>query len=105
MFARADPDAPEEWEILIRLTGLCTGTPAEDVDVAAIDDGFFDYMAFTQGLDGAEIRTNYDHGGPERMLDLTLRTGPFGDRYGQNPDGLTLDKLKAQPERRSTSVR
>ena len=45
---------PEEWEILIRLTGLCTGTPAEDVDVAAIDDGFFDYMAFTQGLDGAD---------------------------------------------------
>jgi len=97
VFARADPDAPEEWEILIRLTGLCTGTPAEDVDVAAIDDGFFDYMAFTQGLDGAEIRTNYDHGGPERILDLTLRTGPFGDRYGQNPDGLTLDKLKTQP--------
>ena len=54
--ARRNPDRPQEWEILIRLTGLCTGTPAEDVDVAAIDDGFFDYMAFTQGLDGAEIR-------------------------------------------------
>lgn len=72
-----DPgDRPHEWEILIRLTGLCTGTPAEDVDVAAIDDGFFDYLAFTRGLDGAEIRKLYEHGGPERMLDLTLRTGP-----------------------------
>jgi anaerobic selenocysteine-containing dehydrogenase len=97
VFAPEEPDRPQEWEILIRLTGLCTGTPAEDVDVAAIDDGFFDYMAFTQGLDGAEIRKQYDHGGPERILDLTLRTGPFGDRYGENPDGLTLDKLKAQP--------
>ena len=49
-----DPgDRPHEWEILIRLTGLCTGTPAEDVDVAAIDDGFFDYLAFTRGVDGA----------------------------------------------------
>ena len=78
--------------------GLCTGTPAEDVDVAAIDDGFFDYMAFTQGLDGATIRegTTTD-GGPERILDLTLRTGPFGDRYGEHPDGLTLEKLKAEP--------
>ncbi|MGA8545223.1 MAG: molybdopterin-dependent oxidoreductase [Mycobacterium sp.] len=93
-----DPgDRPHEWEILIRLTGLCTGTPAEDVDVAAIDDGYFDYLAFTQGLDGAEIRKLYDHGGPERMLDLTLRTGPFGDRYGQNPGGLTLEMLKANP--------
>ncbi|OBI90716.1 molybdopterin dinucleotide-binding protein [Mycobacterium sp. 1245805.9] len=93
-----DPgDRPHEWEILIRLTGLCTGTPAEDVDVAAIDDGFFDYLAFTQGVDGAEIRKLYEHGGPERMLDLTLRTGPFGDQYGKNPGGLTLDLLKANP--------
>lgn len=93
-----DPgDRPHEWEILIRLTGLCTGTPAEDVDVAAIDDGFFDYLAFTRGLDGAEIRKLYEHGGPERMLDLTLRTGPFGDQYGKNPGGLTLDLLKANP--------
>ncbi|WAC89187.1 molybdopterin-dependent oxidoreductase [Mycobacterium sp. Aquia_213] len=93
-----DPgDRPHEWEILIRLTGLCTGTPAEDVDVAAIDDGFFDYLAFTRGVDGAEIRKLYDHGGPERMLDLTLRTGPFGDQYGKNPGGLTLDLLKANP--------
>ena len=97
VFARPDPDAPEEWEILIRLTGLCSGTPAEDVDVTAIDDGFFDYMAFTKDLDGAEIRKHYEHGGPERILDFTLRTGPFGDRYGENSDGLTLDKLKAQP--------
>ncbi len=93
-----DPgDRPHEWEILIRLTGLCTGTPAEDVDVAAIDDGFFDYLAFTCGVDGAEIRKIYEHGGPERMLDLTLRTGPFGDQYGKNPGGLTLDLLKANP--------
>lgn len=93
-----DPgDRPHEWEILIRLTGLCTGTPAEDVDVAAIDDGFFDYLAFTRGLDGGQIRKLYEHGGPERMLDLTLRTGPFGDQYGKTPGGLTLDMLKANP--------
>ncbi len=93
-----DPgDRPHEWEILIRLTGLCTGTPAEDVDVAAIDDGFFDYLAFTRGVDGAQIRKQYERGGPERMLDLTLRTGPFGDQYGNNPGGLTLDMLKANP--------
>lgn len=97
VFFPPDRDRPEEWEILIRLTGLCAGTPAEDVDVAAIDDGFFDYLCFTQGLDGAQIRSHYSHGGPERILDLTLRTGPFGDFYGEVPDGLTLAKLKEQP--------
>ena len=90
-------DRPQEWEILIRLAGACLGESANDVDVAAIDDGFFDVLASTQGLDGAVLREQYDHGGPERMLDLTLRTGPFGDRYGENPEGITLDKLKDRP--------
>ena len=88
---------PEEWEILIRLAGACLGQPADQVDVAAIDDGFFDVMASVKGFDGAELRQGYEAGGPERLLDLTLRTGPFGDRYGQDPGGLTLDRLKAEP--------
>jgi anaerobic selenocysteine-containing dehydrogenase len=88
---------PEEWEILIRLAGACLGMEAAEVDVAAIDDGFFDVLAETRGVDGPTVREGYEHGGPIRMLDLTLRTGPFGDRYGENPDGLNLEKLEAQP--------
>ena len=36
-----EPEAgrPAEWEILIRLAAICSGTRAADVDVAAIDDG------------------------------------------------------------------
>ena len=29
VFAPEDPERPEEWEILVRLTGLCAGTPAQ----------------------------------------------------------------------------
>jgi anaerobic selenocysteine-containing dehydrogenase len=88
---------PHEWEILIRLAGLCLGQPAGEVDVAAIDDGFFDALAAVRGLDGPSLREGYDEGGPERVIDFTLRTGPFGDRYGEVPDGLTLEKVKAEP--------
>ena len=88
---------PHEWEILIRLAGACLGQPMDEVDTAAIDDGFFDVLAMVQGLDGATLRQGYEAGGPERLLDLTLRTGPFGDRYGEVPDGLTLEKVKAAP--------
>jgi anaerobic selenocysteine-containing dehydrogenase len=92
------PDGrPHEWELLVRLAGVCLGQPMGEVDVAAIDDGFFDVLASVHGLDGPTIREGYDEGGPERVLDLTLRTGPFGDRYGEVPDGLTLDKVKAAP--------
>ena len=31
------------------------------------------------------------------MLDLMLRTGPYGDGFGADPDGLTLDVLLANP--------
>ncbi|MAT91448.1 MAG: hypothetical protein CME59_02495 [Halioglobus sp.] len=35
---------------------------------------------------------------PERYLDIMLRTGPYGDRFGANPDGLSLEKLKRHPQ-------
>ena len=38
--------------------------------------------------------------GPERVLDFMLRVGPYGDGFGAEPDGLTLDVLEAKPARR-----
>ncbi|MDQ1380804.1 MAG: hypothetical protein QOJ71_1523, partial [Actinomycetota bacterium] len=51
---------PHEWEILIRLAGLCLGQPMNEVDVAAIDDGFFDVLADVNGLDGPTLRDGYN---------------------------------------------
>jgi anaerobic selenocysteine-containing dehydrogenase len=96
IFPPAD-DRPREWEILIRLAGLCLGQPAGEVDVAAIDDGFFDVLAAVHGLDGPTLRAGYAHGGPERLLDLTLRTGPFGDRYGEDPTGSPSTRSRPRP--------
>jgi anaerobic selenocysteine-containing dehydrogenase len=31
------------------------------------------------------------------MLDFLVRTGPYGDGYGANPEGLTLERLKEAP--------
>lgn len=90
-----EPGRPAEWEILIRLASICAGTPHDQVDVAGVDDGFFGALVQAVGLDPAAVIAQYDHGGPERMTDLMIRTGPWGDRYGQHPDGLTLDKVKA----------
>jgi anaerobic selenocysteine-containing dehydrogenase len=54
-------------------------------------------LAAAHGLDGLALREQYDEGGPERLLDFTLRTGTFGDRYGERPDGINLGKVKAAP--------
>jgi anaerobic selenocysteine-containing dehydrogenase len=73
-----------------------------EVDVRAIDDGFFSALVTAQGLDPEKVLaqysgTRFEGGGPERMLDLTIRTGPWGDRYGEKPGGLTLESFEAEP--------
>jgi anaerobic selenocysteine-containing dehydrogenase len=35
--------------------------------------------------------------GPERILDLMLRVGAYGDAFGERPGGLTLDQLEENP--------
>jgi anaerobic selenocysteine-containing dehydrogenase len=35
--------------------------------------------------------------GQDRLFDVLLRAGPYGDHFGGRPDGLTLERLKAHP--------
>jgi anaerobic selenocysteine-containing dehydrogenase len=91
------PDRPHEGQIAARLGWLCTGGTNADFDFEALDDAWFSALCRSQRLDAAAIIPQYDDGGPERIIDLTVRTGPWGDRYGEVPDGLTLERIKAQP--------
>ncbi|MEO8602918.1 MAG: molybdopterin-dependent oxidoreductase [bacterium] len=95
-----------EWRTILRLLGVVMGHgPAADVE------GLDDFVA-TQlveqtvnagaspiaGRDAQEILAALaPRRGPERLLDLMLRAGPYGDGFGARPDGLTLAQLEAQP--------
>lgn len=101
-----EADRPGEWQILLALAALIQGQPAADLDTIALDQLFFAGIVAMlteregspiEGRDPAEIVAQASTPGPERLLDLTLRTGPWGDAYGANPDGLTLEKMKAEP--------
>ncbi len=99
-------DTPDEWRTLLRLTGIVTGQgPNADVDAI---DGFVAAEAVRrevgkagnrmEGRDADELLAEInDYSGPERLLDLLLRSGPYGDGFGQDPDGLTLAKLEDAP--------
>ncbi len=89
---------PGEWEVILRLAGIMMGQTNADLDVQAMDDGWFSFMASTMGLDPAEVLARYESGGPERILDLSIRTGPYGDWYGEKPDGVTLQSFKDNPD-------
>jgi anaerobic selenocysteine-containing dehydrogenase len=91
-------DRPKEWEILLRLTAIATGKGAA-ADIHQLDDEMAaDDVRRTAGP-AAEMVLGALSGlrGPERLLELALRGGPYGDKFGLAPGGLTLAKLKATP--------
>jgi len=88
---------PEEWEILIRLGWMAGGNKDADCPVAAIDDGFLGGIAEKMGFDPAVVLSHYTSGGPDRLVDYFIRTGKWGDHYGERPDGMTLDTFRSEP--------
>jgi anaerobic selenocysteine-containing dehydrogenase len=91
--------APHDWEVLLRLAGIVSGQ-GPDADVEAIDE------LVVRTLIGRELpdrdpdevlRALEPRRGPERVLDLLLRAGPYGEGFGRNPDGLTLGLLEENP--------
>ena len=102
----AENDNPEEWRILLRLAAIFAGQGV-DADLDAFDDMVFATLVGqavanpsspVHGHKAEEI-TAATHGerGPERMLDFLVRTGPYGDGYGADSDGLSLAALMAAP--------
>ncbi|MCW3001291.1 MAG: molybdopterin oxidoreductase [Conexibacter sp.] len=88
---------PDEWETLLRLVGVVTGQGA-NADVGAIDD-FVVRAAIAKevadphspwhGRDAEDALTELaPRVGTARLIDLMLRTGPYG---------LTLADLEAKP--------
>lgn len=93
-----DPgERPHEWEILTRLAAMCAGMRDAEIEVDVLDDGYFAALAEAKGVDPAIAVAGSPGRGPLRLLDLQIRTGPWGDRYGEVPDGLTLDSFRAAP--------
>src|SRR5213078_1199870 len=91
-------DRPAEWQILLRLIAIVSGKGAA-ADLRALDDELTtDDVRRTAGpAADAVLAQVAGLTGPERLLDLALRAGPYGDRFGLNPGGLTLAKLQAAP--------
>ncbi|ASR38668.1 molybdopterin-binding oxidoreductase [Prauserella marina] len=82
--ATFDTDVPQDWRTLLRLLGVVNGMgPRADVD--ALDGLVADEIAGRAGLDKAVAG---EREGPERLLDLMLRAGPYD---------LTLAELEAAP--------
>ncbi|MBT5864211.1 MAG: molybdopterin-dependent oxidoreductase [Ilumatobacter sp.] len=102
---------PDEWEVISKLTLVAQGMGV-DADPASADDRAIDAMvrgavrsehSGLHGRDPDEILAELNASGrvgPERMLDFMLRSGPFGDGFGSEPEGTSLDDLLDRPHGR-----
>ena len=94
----------DEWEILLRLMGVVAGM-GSNADLKFLDTMVMTTLIqrevalptskiFGRGtdeiLEGLTPRV-----GPDRMLDFMLRTGPYGEGFGADPDGVSLNKVIA----------
>lgn len=106
-----DDDQLDEWEIISKLTliaqGLGVDAPASIADDMAIaglvHSAVGDEHSPVAGRDPDELITELSASGrrgPERLLDFMLRSGPFGDGFGANGDGTSLDDLINRPHGR-----
>ena len=77
-------ELPQEWETLLRLTGIVTGQ-GPNADLAALDAFVAGEIARRSKVDVSVAGSRV---GPARLIDLMLRGGPYG---------LTLADLEAAP--------
>lgn len=99
------PEEPSECAILARLVLSAGGSPdgdPESVDAMVIDHvlarAVADEHSAVYRQDPAALAgrlTGRD--GPERRLDMMLRLGPYGDGFGADPGGLTLQRVLDRP--------
>ena len=102
---RADGE-PDEWEVLARLALIAQGAGA-DAEPAIVDDlvigalvnaAVADEHSPLHGRPAEELHAALaPRTGPSRIIDFYVRSGPYGDHFGTNPDGLTLNALIAAP--------
>jgi anaerobic selenocysteine-containing dehydrogenase len=95
-----------EWHVLARLALVVQGFGA-DADPALVDalvlrtmveGAVADETSPVAGRDADEIIALLgERTGPPRIIDFMLRTGPYGDGFGANPAGLSLDVLLDHP--------
>ncbi len=89
-------DRPDHWRIVARVGAIIGGQQGADID--AMDDGYFRALATGRGIDPDLAITALPERGPARILDLAIRAGPFGDRFGAVAGGLSLDSFRNQPD-------
>jgi anaerobic selenocysteine-containing dehydrogenase len=87
------------WELLLEVTARTNNTPWESMDDLMVEGMLATFVgkagtpAEKVSLDDARKKIGQKRG-PERLLDLMLRAGPYGDGFDDAAKGLSLENLR-----------
>lgn len=93
-----------DWDIFLGLAARLDNTSEEAVEDALLSEWVQRFLKESQnglcsGVAPAEALSMLScERGPDRLFDVLVRTGPYGDAFGRNPDGLTLARIAERPE-------
>ena len=93
-----DRDSRDQYELFLELLARMNGMQADDLNSMMLE-GMIDTVLKSPKLSAIEADTiraaTAHHTDGERLLDILLRIGPYGDQFDHNADGLNLDRVKA----------
>jgi anaerobic selenocysteine-containing dehydrogenase len=93
-----------DWDIFLELVARLQGVSAAEVEEQQLMGWLEKFAAQGQHpdcgtIDLARARAMLgDTPGPDRLFDILVRTGLYGDAFGQDPEGLTVAKIAGTPE-------
>ncbi len=96
----AVPGSKDQCDIILELLARMNGMQADDLGALMLDGMIAEILKSPDlaHLCADTIRAaTAEHEGGERLLDILLRIGPYGDKFSEDGEGLTLDRVKASP--------
>lgn len=100
----AEEGQPHDWDIFVELVARLKDVPAGQVEEDLVRGWLEKFVAQGQHPECGSIDLDQpremlgDMSGPDRLFDILVRTGPYGDAFGRDPEGLTVARIADTPE-------
>ncbi len=95
-----EPQSRHQYQLFLEILARMNGMAAADLNAMMLDGMIARVIASPafSHLNADDIRARTAaHGDAERLLDIMLRAGPYGDRFEEGAEGLSLERVKAEP--------
>ncbi len=97
------PELRDLGEIILEIAARMAGITRDEMD-GFVQQGMVDLALKRAESDGYTLTEDQvvsqvtGDTSPERFADIMLRSGPYGDRFGQREEGISLQKIQQHPQ-------